>query len=968
LTTHSAIESARTLGSIVLFIFGGLFMSTMIHRAGFDIRQHLNFDAQGRTACPACTQDGKTNQKNLSVDLDTGAYRCWRGCTSEQIRDAIAQPKPQSDNGFSDQTTKKLTTVSQQAVAKAVEQLQTSPEALNWLQSRGFTQEMIAHYRIGLADWRDSHPAIAIHIPSNQDGKFYRKLRIMPWVEHNLPKWSQYGVSTTIFQTYSPNDAIATWFCEGEWDAMRLGWLAQQQNAKVTVCCSTTGCGAVPSIEQLNQLPGEVFIFFDRNDTPTKSGVIPGDEGARKFAQALGDRARIAQVPMPDDCTINGWDISNAIDAGFTWTDFEQATQEAITMPKAPSLKATLTELLDNNASPFDQSVELMHLAKQRGQPYRDLDHLAKTLTAEQNQQTEQIESADRLQELLRTQEPNLNLHEFLEPWFADILIQTAKAMPTAPEFLFTTLLPSAASCIGSAAQVIIKPSAKYKQPMVFWSAIVANSGSMKTPAQRVILDPLVDLEKQAYEAYKTELADYEYRKAAGENVVKPIRKRYLTKDATLETLQRIHSDNPRGILYYRDEMAGAIKGRDQYRKGRGADEEAELDQWTGAAIIVDRADKATCLPNSAISRTGSIQWEVLGDLMGDHRDANGAWSRWLFCAADAPVRYLSLPQEETDTGISETLIWLYSELEKLPTQDYFLDHSAKRMFEYWQRQLVDEQQTQQTFGLQLVYPKIEAYTARLALWLHIVNAVLRREAPAQMISGLTMGRAIQLAAYYLWQHRLIHTHNSPDAGIAGIALKIHKYVERVGEASASKLKSGVRVLRNMAADRIRQLMQTLASSGYGKVQGNGSDMTYCVKPPNQKVIDTIDPENPITSIPLTPVPSSIAAEIDQIDTAAPPIDQTPIRHQTQPSINPLPVDATASDLRYENGSNIEVWRDGQWLPGKYLNTVIHSVLSHITRKLDDGHLVTLAHAPSSPTRVADTDLRPLRPSPPYFA
>jgi hypothetical protein len=168
-----------------------------------------------------------------------------------------------------------------------------------------------------------------------------------------------------------------------------------------------------------------------------------------------------------------------------------------------------------------------------------------------------------------------------------------------------------------------------------------------------------------------------------------------------------------------------------------------------------------------------------------------------------------------------------------------------------------------------------------------------------------------------------------------------------------------------MAADRIRQLMQTLASSGYGKVQGNGSNMTYCVKPPNQKVIDTIDPENPITSIPLTPVPSSIAAEIDQIDTAAPPIEQTPIRHQTQPSINPLPVDATASNLRYENGSSIEVWRDGQWLPGKYLNTVIHSVLSHITRKLDDGHLVALAHAPSAPTRVADTDLRP---SPPYFA
>jgi Protein of unknown function (DUF3987) len=912
-------------------------MSAMTHPAAFDIRQQIQFDSSGRAPCPACAQDGKARQKNLSVDSDTGAYRCWRGCPSEQIREAIGQPRPQSGNGFSDRTAKKSTTVSKQAIAKAIGQLQASPEALKWLQSRGFSQEMMAHYRIGLTLWQNEHPSISLHIPTNQEGKFYRKLRITPWVEHDLPKWSQYGVPTTIFRTYSPENSTATWFCEGEWDAMRLGWLARQQNANVTVCCSTTGCGAVPSIEQLNQLPGDVFIFFDRNDTPTQSGIIPGDEGAHKFAQALGDRARIAQCPMPDNCTINGWDISNAIDAGFSWIDFEQATQEAITVPEAPSLKATLTELLDNNASPFDQSAELMHLAKQLGQPYRDLDHLAKTLTAEQNQQTDQLESADRLQELLRTREPNLNLHEFLEPWFADILIQTAKAMPTAPEFLFTTLLPSAASCIGSAAQVIIKPSAKYKQPMVFWSAIVANSGSMKTPAQRVILDPLVELEKQAYEAYKAEMADYEYRKAAGENVVKPVRKRYLTKDATLETLQRIHSDNPRGVLYYRDEMAGAIKGRDQYRKGRGADEEAELDQWTGAAIIVDRADKATCLPKSAISRTGSIQWEVLADLMGDHRDANGAWSRWLFCAADAPTRYLSLPQEETDTGISETLIWLYSELEKLPTQDYFLDNSAKRMFEYWQRQMVDEQQTQQAFGLQLVYPKIEAYTARFALWLHIVNAVLRREQPTPMISGLTMGRAIQLAAYYLWQHRLIHTHNSPDAGLAGIALKIQKYVERIGEASASKLKSGVRALRNMAADRIRQLMQTLADSGYGRVQGEGKEMLYTTMPTTPEIVVKPDDRLPPTSTVEPPILKVIQPPIDTIDKTATPLEQSE---------------------SFTEGQAIQVWRSGQWLVATYLQSLRQSVLSHVTQKLDDGHQVQFADNPDRPKPIATSDIR----------
>ncbi len=926
-------------------------MSFTTDRAGFNIRQHLDFDAAGRVACPACVQDGKSKQKNLSVDRDTGAYHCWRGCTPDQIRDAIGQPKPQSGIGFSGQTTKKPTTISIQAVNQSIAHLQTSPEALDWLQSRGFTPEMMAHYRIGLSDWRDSHPSIAIHIPVKES--FYRKLRITPWVEHDLPKWSQYGVPTTIFTTYSSENSTATWFCEGEWDAMRLGWLAQQQNAKVTVCCSTTGCGAVPSIEQLNQLPGEVFIWFDRNDTPTKNGIIPGDEGAHKFAQALGDRARIAQVPMPDDCTINGWDISNALDAEFTWADFEQAAQMAITpeiVEPVTELEHQLTEILEQSPSPFHRDLALMGLAKKMGIPYRDLDSLAKSLKTTIDTQDTQTTAAEKLRSLLTTRPVQFDLTHYLEPWFADILLKTAKAMPTAPEFLFTTLLPAAASRVGTAAQIVIKPSANYKQPMVFWSAIVAQSGSMKTPAQRIIIDPLVNLEKDAHEIYQADLEAYECRKALGESAQKPIRKRYLTKDSTVETLQRIHGENPRGLLYYRDELAGAIKVRNQYRRGYGADEEVELDQWNGAAVLVDRADKSVCLPKSAVCRTGSIQWEVLGELMGDHRDFNGAWSRWLFCAADAPTRYLDI-DEQPDTGISEALSWLYGALEKLPKTDYFLTPAAGQLFETWQHQLVDAQQTETASGLVYVYPKIEAYTSRLALWLHIVNAALREQQPTQLIDAATMEKAIELAAYYLWQHRLIHTHNSPESGLASVALKVQKYVERVGEATASKLKSGVRALRNMAATQIRELMKTLANTGYGQVQGEGAEMKYAAMPPPK--IDVDDTELTRSSIPIPQAAQAVPVQVDIIDNAEIGLHSSELVPPVESSL--------------QEGTPIEIWFKQAWLPATYLRSLTHSVLSHLTGKLDDGHQVKLSIAEvlfdstrqiASAYRVASADIR----------
>jgi Protein of unknown function (DUF3987) len=956
------------------------------NQPAFDIRQWVELDGSGRATCPACIQDGKQKQKNLSVDRSTGAYKCWRGCTPEQSRATLGNPKPSNSTSRSliiagKPPRRKSRLVSRNEVLLSRQRLlnhhdKPQQQARQWLEQRGFTSEMICFYHIGLERWQQNGEhcwSIALHIPANQEDQFYRKLRIAPWLNNSdLPKWSQAGVPATLFHTYTPDDAEATWFCEGEWDAMQLGWLARQNNAKVAVCCSTAGCGAIPPQDQLNELPGNVFIFFDRNDTPTKNGTIPGEEGARKLAQALGERGRIAQVPIPSDCAIAGWDVSDAIQSGFTWADFEQAAAAASQPEPTPSrteakvLRQLLEEALNEAQTPFQREIALMDAARAKGMPYRDITTLANALNTEQETNLDLDQSALKLQELLRSRPTPFNAHDFLEPWFAEILTKTAQAMPTAPEFLFTTLLSAAASRIGTAAQVVIKPSAKYTQPMVIWSAIVAQSGSMKTPAQRVILDPLTALEKESHRQYEMELEEYDRLKAAGETAKKPIRKRYLTKDSTIETLQRTHAENPRGILYYRDELAGAIKGRNQYRRGQGADEEAELDQWTGSAVIVDRAEKAICIPHSAVSRTGAIQWEVLAELMGDHRDTNGAWSRWLFCAADAPPRYLNLSEDEPDTKITETLTWLYRQLEQLPKQDYLLSTEAKYLFEAWQHQLVDAQRAEQASGLQLVYPKIEAYTARFALWLHIVNAVLQEKTPSQLIDDRTMEQAIELSAYYLWQHRLIHTHNSPEAGLASIALKIQKFAERVGEVSASRLKSGIRSLRKKTTHEIRQLMQTLAISGFGTVKGEGSEMVYgtSTDPDIANKVDRVDSQ-------MTPASTSEVPFIQSVQAISDPIDSSqPVESQSHPEICPrsdCPVVELSSPGALQKGTPIEVWFEQQWVKAIYLYPLHRSIFSHRSHKLEEGHQVKLQINPhqikvwwqnASKFQVAIADIR----------
>lgn len=317
----------------------------------FNIRDFVEFDKSGRAVCPSCELEGKTRNKNLSLVPGTeGAYKCHRGCTPQQIREVLGQAKPRTiPTALARSKPNAKVTVSPQSIKEAHHKLiEQSSLALAWLTARGFTQPMIEHFQLGISRAKvgDRHlPAITIPIPANPDRTaFYQKKRVAPWLaESDRPAeyapWSQYGIPPIAWLTHSPPAPKQTWLCEGEWDAMMLGWAVCHSDVKndIQVGCFTCGCSAVPPAAELEQLQGNVVIFFDRNDVPLKNGTIPGDEGARKVALALGDRARIALVPMPADCAVAGWDVSDALNHGYQLADFTQAA--AVAEPFKPQPK-----------------------------------------------------------------------------------------------------------------------------------------------------------------------------------------------------------------------------------------------------------------------------------------------------------------------------------------------------------------------------------------------------------------------------------------------------------------------------------------------------------------------------------------------------------------------------------------------------------------------------------------------------
>ncbi|MGF1576634.1 MAG: hypothetical protein ACFCU9_11990, partial [Cyanophyceae cyanobacterium] len=126
----------------------------------FDIRAHLDFH-NGRVYCPSCEakKGRRPRQRSLALVPGTdGAYLCHAGCTVDEIRSAIGQPKPAfstNSNGHKPSPNDHQQVYTALQVGKFVGlllngQTPDAIEARDWLSKRGIPSEVISHYQLGL--------------------------------------------------------------------------------------------------------------------------------------------------------------------------------------------------------------------------------------------------------------------------------------------------------------------------------------------------------------------------------------------------------------------------------------------------------------------------------------------------------------------------------------------------------------------------------------------------------------------------------------------------------------------------------------------------------------------------------------------------------------------------------------------------------------------------------------------------
>src|SRR5262249_23601142 len=147
--------------------------------------------------------------------------------------------------------------------------------------------------------------------------------------------------------------------------------------------------------------------------------------------------------------------------------------------------------------------------------------------------------------------------------------IEAAASLGCDPAFLALPLLAVTGSAIGNTRVIRLKRG--WEEPSVFWSALVSDSGTLKSPAQSRAVGRLYRIQKRLFEEYKEKLAAYqnelqEYTtkklqaKKNGDDPGpapdKPVQRRIVCSDITIEKLAEVLEANPRGLLVARDELS----------------------------------------------------------------------------------------------------------------------------------------------------------------------------------------------------------------------------------------------------------------------------------------------------------------------------------------------------------------------------------------------------------------------------
>lgn len=381
---------------------------------------------------------------------------------------------------------------------------------------------------------------------------------------------------------------------------------------------------------------------------------------------------------------------------------------------------------------------------------------------------------------------------------FVSFVSRASDALGCDAAMVALPLLVSAASVIGNAREIRIK--AAWKEPPILWTAVVAESGSLKSPALELGVSPLRAVEQLLAEEDRRSdnqsrsgeeavldvwppggAAGAAWSEGGAPRRIKRARSRRLSiADATVEAVIEQMALNQRGLVLIRDELGAWFESLRRYSASAIGDASRWMEMFRAGRVTVDRKTgprKHIDVPRAALCIIGTIQPPTLRRvLVGQHEEDGLAarflyvmppqrQKRWTDCDLDPETRDMAIdimcklaeltPQREGDHYISPVTVTFTREAKDRWVQ--FYDELNVRLAE-------------SSGLLSALLAKLEAYVARVALVLHCAR-IASCELPASeemWVDRETLERAIAIGEWAEHGARRIVAHlNASDAQLA---------------------------------------------------------------------------------------------------------------------------------------------------------------------------------------------------------
>jgi hypothetical protein len=220
---------------------------------------------------------------------------------------------------------------------------------------------------------------------------------------------------------------------------------------------------------------------------------------------------------------------------------------------------------------------------------------------------------------------------DWLPPAIRDFVFQASEVKGSPPDVLFLSCLIALSECCHDGFRLQPKPNEPgWTETARLWGLVVGDASTMKTPVMKLALGPLNDMNNLMAGDHAAAAAKHlremkihnegekqRTKAAAGGALPEPVeapkpppQHRIIVGDVTPEKLADLLNDNPRGLLMFRDEIAGWLGSFGAYSKAGGAKERGFwLESFNGGSYPVDRISRPPIMVvNNSMRILGGIQ------------------------------------------------------------------------------------------------------------------------------------------------------------------------------------------------------------------------------------------------------------------------------------------------------------------------------------------------------------------------